>query len=170
MSGFDIIHAAADGLLGLAYESLSRFQAPSVILSLVAQGQVPEPVFGLYLTQSNDSELFIGGVNSEHFKGSITYVPVEQQVSTVARGRGASNMGPNIDAIIQGFWQTSFDNVIVNGNRVLGNSSVIIDSGTSIIFGDTNSVRTIYENIPGSAAIGGGRWACTISHALLSEF
>ena len=82
MSGFSVIHAAADGLLGLAYQTLSRFQAPSVFQSLVAQRQVPEPVFGLYLTQSNDSELFIGGVNSEHYKGSITYVPVEQQVST----------------------------------------------------------------------------------------
>lgn len=170
MSGFSIIHAAADGLLGLAYQSLSRFQSPSVFMSLVSQGQVPEPVFGLYLTQSNDSELFIGGVNSQHFIGSITYVPVEQQVSTVTRGRDTSKQGPNIDAIMQGFWQTSFDNVTVNGNRVLGNSSVIIDSGTSIIFGDTNSVRAIYENIPGSAAIGGGRWACTLSHALLSGF
>jgi hypothetical protein len=93
MSGFS---TAEDGLLGLAYQSLSRFQAPPVFQSLVAQGRVPEPIFG------------------------------------------------------------------VNGNRVLGNA---IDSGTSIIFGDTNSVRTVYENIPGSATFGGGRWTCTLSSA-----
>ena len=81
MTGFDISYFTADGLLGLAYQSLSAYQASPVFQSLVTQGQVPEPVFGLYMTQSNNSELFVGGVNGKHYTGSITYVPVEHQVS-----------------------------------------------------------------------------------------
>jgi cathepsin D len=81
MSGFDISYFAADGLLGLAYQSISAYQASPVFQSLVTQGQVPEPVFGLYMTQSNNSELFVGGVNKKNYAGSITYVPVEHQVS-----------------------------------------------------------------------------------------
>ena len=81
MSGFDISYFAADGLLGLGYQALSTYQAAPVFQTLVTQGQVPEPVFGLYMTQSNNSELFFGGLNKKHYAGSITYVPVEPQVS-----------------------------------------------------------------------------------------
>ena len=81
MSGFDRIYFAADGLLGLAFQPLSAYKAPSTFQSLVTQGKLPEPVFGLYMTLSNNSELFIGGVNEDHYSGSITYVPVENQVS-----------------------------------------------------------------------------------------
>jgi len=59
--------------------------------------------------------------------------------------------------------------VMVNGKSVIGKSAVIIDSGTSIIFGHTNAVRTIYENIPGSEEIGGGSWACTFLRGSPSE-
>lgn len=81
MTGFDISYFAADGLLGLAYPALSAYQASPVFQSLASQGQVPEPVFGLYMTQSNNSELFVGGMNEKHYAGSITYVPVKEQVS-----------------------------------------------------------------------------------------
>jgi hypothetical protein len=70
----------ADGLLGLGYPSISRYQAPPVFQSLYTQG-LPEPIFGFYMTQSSNSELFLGGVNEEYYSGSFTYVPVESQVS-----------------------------------------------------------------------------------------
>ena len=70
---------------------------------------------------------------------------------------------------IQAYWQTSFDNVKVNGKSVLRKSAVIIDSGTSIILGPTGAVQTFYGNIPGSEAIGGGSWTCTFSRSSLSE-
>jgi len=81
MSGFDRSYFAADGLMGLGYQPISAYKASPVFQSLVTQGQLPEPVFGLYMTQCNNSELFFGGVNKKHYSGSITYVPVEHQVS-----------------------------------------------------------------------------------------
>jgi cathepsin D len=64
----------------MGYQSLSALQAAPVFQSLVAQGRVSEPVFSLYMSQSPDAELFLGGVNKKHYTGSITYVPVEQPV------------------------------------------------------------------------------------------
>ncbi|KAI9444479.1 acid protease [Lactarius indigo] len=68
-----------DGHLGLAYESLSNYGASTVFQSLVSQGQVHTPAFSFYLTESG-SELYIGGTNKDHYKGSFTYMPVATQV------------------------------------------------------------------------------------------
>lgn len=65
--------------MGMGYPSISDFQASPVFQTLVAEGQVPEPVFAFYIAQS-ESELFIGGTNEKHYTGSFTYVPVDQQV------------------------------------------------------------------------------------------
>lgn len=64
--------------------------------------------------------------------------------------------------VIQGFWQVMFDNVGVNGKHLLGATSAIIDTGTSRMFGDPDTVRTVYDNIPGSALID-GIWTSTSS-------
>jgi hypothetical protein len=66
----------------------------------------------------------------------------------------------NIDAI-QGFWQISFDSIMFDGKTFLGTTSVMIDTGTAQVVGDTNTVQAIYNHIPGSAAVGGGIWTCT---------
>jgi len=67
--------------------------------------------------------------------------------------------------VVQGFWQVSFDSIIVNGKSFLGTTTAIIDTGTSLadVTGDTDTVRAFYENIPGSAEVGDGTWTCTFS-------
>jgi len=78
-SGFQSDQFAADGLLGMAYESMSNYRASPLFQTLVSQGQVSTPVFSLYLAQSG-SELYIGGTNQNHYKGSFTYMHVTTQV------------------------------------------------------------------------------------------
>ncbi len=56
-----------------------ELQGQSLVPNLVSQGQVSTPVFSLYLAQSG-SELYIGGMNQNHYKGSFTYMPVTTQV------------------------------------------------------------------------------------------
>ena len=68
-----------DGLLGMAYESLSSYRASPLFQSLVSQDRVSAPVFSFYFAQSG-SELYIGGTNQNHYKGSFTYMPVTIQV------------------------------------------------------------------------------------------
>ena len=50
----------------------------------------------------------------------------------------------------QGFWQIALESVNVNGMSVARGLSTIVDTGTSLIYGDTNSVIALYNGIPGS--------------------
>ncbi|KAH9052607.1 acid protease [Lactarius vividus] len=124
-----------DGLLGMAYESMSRYGASPVFQSLVTQGQVPNPVFSFYLAELG-SELYIGGTNINHYTGSFTYMPVTTQ----------------------GFWQGAFDGISVNGETVVTSKGAVIDTGTTQVVGDYPSVQDIYDQIPGSNYVGQGTW------------
>ncbi|KAH8997777.1 acid protease [Lactarius hatsudake] len=134
---FQSVLFPADGLLGMAYQSLSKYGpgASPVFQSLVSQDQVSAPVFSFYLAESG-SELYVGGTNQNHFTGSFTYVPVTTQ----------------------GYWQTIFGGISVNGTPVFDGRDAIIDTGTTQVIGDTQSVQAIYDAIPGSNYIGSGSW------------
>ncbi|KAI9444477.1 acid protease [Lactarius indigo] len=125
----------ADGLLGMAYETISNLKASPLFQTLVSQGQVPTQVFSFYLAES-DSELYIGGTNQNHYKGPFTYMPVTTKA----------------------YWEGSFDKISVNGATIVSGKTAIIDTGTTQIIGDTRSVRAIYKQIPGSKDAGSGTW------------
>ncbi|KAG0706463.1 aspartic peptidase domain-containing protein [Suillus ampliporus] len=122
----------ADGLMGMAFESVSRFGADSVFQTLVSQGAVPESVFAFKLASSG-SELRVGGVNSALYQGSFTYTPVTQQ----------------------GYWQIAGDAIGINGNEIVNGFSAIVDTGTTLIMGDTSYVSQLYATI-NATDIGGG--------------
>ncbi|KAN0137690.1 eukaryotic aspartyl protease [Lactarius tabidus] len=126
-SGLEYNTFPADGLLGMGHASLLSFGDSTVFQTLVSQGQVSDPVFSFYLAESG-SELYIGGTNQNHYRGSFTYVPVS----------------------VLGFWQVFFDGISVNGKAVIGIKEAIIDTGSSHIIGDPQSVQDIYAQIPGS--------------------
>jgi cathepsin D len=65
--------------MGMAFESLSQYKANPVFQTLVAEGAVDSPTFGFKLASSG-SELFVGGTNSELYKGDFTWVSVTQPV------------------------------------------------------------------------------------------
>ncbi|KAI9444480.1 acid protease [Lactarius indigo] len=127
----------ADGVLGMAYESISDYGASPVFQTLVSQGQVSVPVFSFYLSESG-SELYIGGTNKDHYKGSFTYMPV----TTL------------------GYWQGPFDKISVKGRTVVrgGDFDAIIDTGTTQVVGDPENVQALYDRIPGSNYVGSGIW------------
>ncbi|EIN07945.1 acid protease [Punctularia strigosozonata HHB-11173 SS5] len=126
-SGFQSPRFPADGLLGMGFQSISVYSAPPLFQTLVSQRQTSDSVFAFKLAQSG-SELTIGGVNNALYTGSFTYVPVTYQ----------------------GYWQVNMDGVNVNGGRVIGGTSVIIDSGTTLIIGEPHAVQQLYSNIPGA--------------------
>ena len=69
-----------DGLLGLAFESISAYPASPVFETLVSQGQTDEAAFSFKLAASG-SELYLGGANTDLFTGDFSYTPVTNQVS-----------------------------------------------------------------------------------------
>ncbi|KAH9041268.1 acid protease [Lactarius pseudohatsudake] len=134
-SGFQSNQFPADGILGMAYESISHYRASPVFQSLVSQGQVPVPVFSFYLSESG-SELYIGGTNKVHYTGAFTYMTVTAQA----------------------YWEGSFDSISVNGKSIVRGKAAIIDTGTTQVIGDTRRVQAIYDRIPGSNYVGSGTW------------
>jgi len=101
--------------------------------------------------------LYIGGTNNKLHKGDFTYVPVTQEVRLCKKV-------PRFDVnyhTFQGYWQTNIDALYVNGNKFASTIDTIIDSGTSMIIGDNNTVQAVYHQIPGSYPIGSGYYSCT---------
>ena len=65
--------------MGLAFESISAYNAPSVFQTLISEGVLTSPVFGLKLATSG-SELFLGGVNDALFTGDFAWVSLTNAV------------------------------------------------------------------------------------------
>ncbi|KAL5632382.1 hypothetical protein ACGC1H_005373 [Rhizoctonia solani] len=116
-----------DGLMGLAFKSISQLKAPTFIDTLFSQGKISKPIFSMRLASGTGSELYIGGSNPSKYTGQITYVPLESQTYWVVKG-----------------------SVSANGQEGF-NGKMIIDSGTQIIFGPQKSVERLWSKVPGSA-------------------
>jgi cathepsin D len=153
--------------MGMGFREISPFNAAPFFETLVDQNQLKEQVFGFYLAESG-SELIIGGRNSSRYSGNLTYVNLTKRVRIL---RGAPCHCFNTD-VIQGYWQTTFDAVSVNRNGIsVSTQAAIIDTGTTLVLGDQQSISNIYANIPGSAQLQGSTtlWTSTLSRRWLSE-
>ncbi|KAG2139040.1 aspartic peptidase domain-containing protein [Suillus clintonianus] len=119
-----------DGLMGMSFPSLSHFPAEPVFNTLVSQGAVSESVFAFKLASSG-SELHLGGVNSALYKGSFTYAPVTKQA----------------------FWQIDGDGIWINGNQIVKTFSAIVDTGTTLIVGNSSVVSQFYAAITNATEV-----------------
>ncbi|KEP51369.1 aspartic protease [Rhizoctonia solani 123E] len=117
-----------DGLIGLAFKSISQLKAPNFIDTLFSQGKISKSIFSMRLASDAGSEIYIGGSNPSKYTGEITYVPVESQSYWVVNGSASAN------------GQEGF------------NGKMIIDSGTTSILGPYNSVWNWWSKVPGSGS------------------
>jgi hypothetical protein len=83
-TGFEASQFPPDGLMGMAFQQISEFGTNPFFESLVAQGGATTPQFSFKLA-ANDSELFLGGANSNLFTGNFTTLEVTQVVRYYAR-------------------------------------------------------------------------------------
>ncbi|KAF9218796.1 Asp-domain-containing protein [Gyrodon lividus] len=116
-----------DGLLGMAFQAVSSYDASPVFQTLVTQGQTDEPVFSFSLAGS-DPELYIGGTNPDMYIGDFSWTPVIQR----------------------GYWEVIIDNIISNGQVRVTNAVSIIDTGTFLIHGALLEVANLYGAIGGT--------------------
>ncbi|KAF7346076.1 Acid protease [Mycena sanguinolenta] len=126
---FEEANFPPDGLVGMAFESLSVFGDNPLFSTLVNQGTVP-PVFGVRLTDSG-SELLLGGVDPKLFTGAFR----------------------NVSLIEEDFYATALQALEVN-NRIIatvnGILPAIVDTGTTLLIGDVDGVEILYSAIPGA--------------------
>lgn len=126
----------ADGILGMAFPSLSEFQATPVTNTLISQGVLSEAAFSFKLTTS-DSQLFMGGADSSLYTGSFTYTPVTNE----------------------GFWQAKVAGIEANGQTILSNIEAVIDTGSPLITLSSTDAKTFYDVAGGkdaSSTVGNG--------------
>ncbi|KAI1792861.1 protease [Ganoderma leucocontextum] len=118
-----------DGILGLAFPSISNLGQNPFFTTAVAQGSAKQHVFAFKLAEKG-SELYVGGTNTAHYSGAIEYHNVSTHV---------------------GYWQIGGASAHVNGKAVSGAKfQTIIDSGTTIMYGPPADVKKVYAAVPGS--------------------
>lgn len=112
-----------DGILGLAFQSISEYGIPTVYDNMEAQGLVQSPQFAFYLSATDGSvgELTLGGYDSTKFTGELTWVPLTSET----------------------YWETALDGLLLGGKSVTNCSKVVLDTGTSILAGPTEDVKAI---------------------------
>jgi len=116
-----------DGICGLAFQKISVNGVPPVFVSMANEGLIAEPVFAFYLTGTPGTagELDFGGADTNHYSGTLQYVPVTKQ----------------------DYWRVALEGINIGGKQIrTWSSDGIIDSGTSFIVGTAFGVSNFaYE-------------------------
>jgi phytepsin len=133
------IAAAFDGVLGLAFDSISVDHVTPVWYNLLNQSLVSEPVFAFWLNRDpnskpgNGGELVLGGVDTNHYTGDIHYVPVTNQ----------------------SYWEFVADSISIGSKNYCKNCKAIADTGTSLIAGPTSIITQINKDIGATGVFAG---------------
>ncbi|KAG9076003.1 Type I transmembrane sorting receptor, partial [Ceratobasidium sp. 370] len=118
-----------DGILGLAFPSISETESPNFVQNAYAQGHISEPVFSFALNQVN-SELFLGGANPTKYTGDFTCVSLTKQTYWLVEGGAKPSPTKLATEEYKG--------------------PMIIDSGTTLMVGDDVNVPKFYAGIDGA--------------------
>ncbi|KDN40814.1 hypothetical protein RSAG8_07832, partial [Rhizoctonia solani AG-8 WAC10335] len=116
-----------DGILGLEFNFISSIGQPTLIDNLYSKGKISSPTFAFHLATSG-SELYLRGVDTAKYTGSITYVSLTSKT----------------------YWLTTGSSSV--GSTVAYSGAMIIDSGTTVIVGPTSSVSSWWGKVSGAAA------------------
>lgn len=109
-----------DGLIGFAHTTQDSVGHPSFFANLCNQGALAACRFGLALKTDKTGTFHYGTVATSEFSGSLVTVPIQDQ------------------------WTISGD-ITVNGQVQQSGVSIATDSGTTVIFGPTSQVRSIFD-------------------------
>ncbi|XP_031659571.1 pepsin A-like [Oncorhynchus kisutch] len=118
-------YMVADGILGLAFPNLAASGATPIFDSMMIQGLLSQSLFSVYLSRNSaeGSVVSFGVIEPSYYTGQITWIPLS----------------------VMTFWQITMDSVTINGNTVAcnGGCQAIIDTGTSMIVGPTDDIKTM---------------------------
>jgi len=115
--GIAFVAAAFDGILGMAYKSISVDNVTPVWYNLLSQRLVTRAQFAFWLSKAssvnNGGELSLGGPDSRHYRGAFNYVPLSSET----------------------YWEFNFGALRVGSTTYTKNIKAIADTGTSLIAG-----------------------------------
>ncbi|XP_018617085.1 pepsin A-like [Scleropages formosus] len=120
-------HMVADGILGLAFASISSSGATPVFDNMIAEGLLSQDLFSVYLTSNSQSGsmLTLGGIDSSYYTGQIAWIPLSSET----------------------YWQITMESVTINGNVIAcnGGCQAIVDTGTSLLVGPAADINNMNQ-------------------------
>ncbi len=123
--GASFLGGGYDGVFGLGFADISASGSTPPFENLLAQTQLPEPVFAFYLGGEGPGELTVGGTDPSHYHGQLNWVPLEEPV---------------------GYWAAGLDALrLADQDLKTSAKAAVIDSGTSLIIGPTADVQKLAE-------------------------
>uniref|UniRef100_A0A452HSL2 pepsin A n=1 Tax=Gopherus agassizii TaxID=38772 RepID=A0A452HSL2_9SAUR len=135
-----------DGILGLAFPSISASGATPVFDNMMNEGLVSQDLFSVYLSSDEQSGSFVmfGGIDSSYYSGSLNWIPLSAET----------------------YWEITMDSITINGETIAcsGGCQAIIDTGTSLLAGPSTGISNIESYI--GASDGTVRISCSAISSL----
>jgi len=117
-----------DGILGLAYDTISVNHIIPPFYSMINQKLIDAPVFSFRLGSSEEDggEAVFGGIDNNAYSGKIAYVPVRRKA----------------------YWEVELEKVEFGDDALeLSNTGAAIDTGTSLIVVPTDVAEMLNAQI-----------------------
>jgi cathepsin D len=150
--------------MGLGFTEGSAFGVEGYFSSLVDAGTLDQEVFSFYLTE-NSGELVLGGTNQARYvANTLTWFDVISTVSDYPHPPKPRQMYSHrmVSPSIQNSWEIGLYALVLNGAQLAGiqdGIDALIDTGTTYIYGPSDVVGELYNNLGGqdaSATYGAG--------------
>jgi len=124
-----------DGIMGMAYDTISVNKIVPPFYNMLNQGLINDPMFAFYLSgEETGSEVVFGGYDTDHFKGDLTKLPLRRKA----------------------YWEVDLDAISLGDQTAnLDGYGAILDTGTSLIVVPTTMAELINNELGAKKGFGG---------------